>query len=94
MYDNKCFHVNYAAGFAKKLGCEFVIANIIGGNGLPTEVFVAFTEGQHVWLNELLASLSAQNLNKARDRARTLGAGTVLLESRTGSMAETLVEII
>jgi nucleotide-binding universal stress UspA family protein len=85
--------IDYAAGLAKKVGCELVIVNIIGGYGLPGEVLAQFTEGQHVWLNELLASLSAQTVTRARDRARGLGAGTILLESRSGAVAETIVEI-
>jgi nucleotide-binding universal stress UspA family protein len=85
--------LDYAANLAKKVGCELVIANIIGGYGLPSEVFVRVTEGQHAWLNELLASISAQTLTKARDRARGLGVGTVLLESRSGAVAKTIVEI-
>lgn len=85
--------LDYAASLAEKVGCELVIVNVIGGYGLPNEVFVRFTEGQHAWLNELLASISAETLTKARDRARGLGAGTIILELRAGSVAETIVEV-
>jgi nucleotide-binding universal stress UspA family protein len=85
--------LDYAANLAKKIGCEMVIVNIIGGYGLPSEIFVRFTEGQHAWLNELLASVSAQALARARDRARDRGVGTILLESRSGAVAETIAAV-
>ena len=85
--------IDFAANFAKKLDGELVIVNVIGGYGLPAEMLGRATEGQHVWLDEMLASLSAQALAKARDRARDLGVGVVLLESRAWNVAETIIEI-
>ena len=35
----------------------------------------------------------AQTLTLARDRARKAGVGTILLESRTGEAAQTIIEI-
>ena len=49
--------------------------------------------GQHIWLKELLESQSAQILTAARDRARKAGVSTILLESRTGEAAQTIIEI-
>jgi nucleotide-binding universal stress UspA family protein len=85
--------VDYAGQLAKIYGAELLIANVIGGYGLPGSVFRHFTHEQHVWLDELLASLSAELLNKARDRARSLGISTILLESRPGDVASTIVTI-
>jgi nucleotide-binding universal stress UspA family protein len=85
--------VKYAAHLAKTIGSELVIANVIGGYGMPTELLEKFAAGKDVWINESLAALSAQTLAVARDCARTLGVSTILLESRAGSVAETIVEI-
>jgi nucleotide-binding universal stress UspA family protein len=85
--------VDYAARRAKDDGAELLIVNVMGGYGLPDKVFVAFTHDQHIWLKELLASQSAQILTAARDRARKAGVGTILLESQTGDVAQTIIEI-
>ncbi len=85
--------VDYAAHRAKADGAELLIVNVIGGYGLPDKVFIAFTHDQHVWLKELLATQSAQILTAARDRARKAGIGTILLESQTGEVARTIIEI-
>ncbi len=85
--------VDYAARRAKDDGAELLIVNVIGGYGLPDKVFLAFTNDQHIWLKELLESQSAQILTAARDRARKAGVGTILLESRTGEAAQTIIEI-
>ncbi|MGB7102366.1 MAG: universal stress protein, partial [Xanthobacteraceae bacterium] len=78
--------IDYAARRAKDDSAELLIVNIIGGYGLPEKVFMAFTGDQHAWLKELLDSESTQTLMAARERARHDGAGTVLLESRTGGV--------
>lgn len=85
--------VDFAAQLAKTYSAELLIANIIGGYGLPDNVFGRFTPGQHAWLEELLASLSAEQLTKARDRARGLGVATVLIESRRGDVAPAILAI-
>ena len=85
--------VDYAARLAELSGADLLIANVIGGHSLPDRVFLAFTDPQQDWLKELLASDSAELLTKARDRARGAGATTVLLESRSGDVAPTIVEI-
>ena len=85
--------VDYAAKLAKDNAAELMIVNVIGGYGLPDQVFRAFTEGQHVWLDELLKSLSAEMLTHARDRARLAGATIIQLESRPGDVAQTLIDI-
>ena len=85
--------VDYSAHWAKADGAELLIVNVIGGYGLPDKVFMAFTHDQHIWLKEMLESQSAQALTTARDRARKAGVGTILLESRTGEVAQTIIEI-
>lgn len=85
--------VDYAARMAKAYGADLLIVNVIGGYGLPDKLFLSVTEGQHAWLDELLTSLSAETLTKARDRARRAGASAIQLESRKGDVAQTIIEI-
>ena len=85
--------VDYAARRAKADGAELLIVNVIGGYGLPEKVFIAFTNDQDIWLKELLASQSAATLTTARDRAREAGVSTIMLESRTGKVAQTIIDI-
>lgn len=85
--------VDYAAQMAQTYGAELLIVNVIGGYGLPGSVFRRVTPQQHVWLEELLASLSAESLARARERAHGVGVSTILLESRPGDVASTIVAI-
>ena len=85
--------VDYAARRAKADGAELLIVNVMGGYGLPDKVFLAFTNDQNVLLKELLASQSATTLTTARDRAREAGVSTIMLESRTGEVAQTIIDI-
>jgi nucleotide-binding universal stress UspA family protein len=83
--------VDYAARWAKDQDADLLIVNIIGG--LPDRLLRSFTHAQHAWLDELLQSLAAETLAKARDRARSLGVATILLESRTGEVSQTIIDI-
>ncbi len=85
--------VDYAARRAKADGAELLIVNVMGGYGLPEKVFMAFTNDQDIWLKELLASQSAATLTAARDRAREAGVSTIMLKSRTGKVAQTIIDI-
>jgi nucleotide-binding universal stress UspA family protein len=85
--------VDYAAQLAKNDGADLLIVNVVGGYGLPHRAFKALTNAQQAWLEELLQSMSAEVLTKARDRARSLGAAMIQLESRTGDVAQTIIEI-
>lgn len=85
--------VDYAAGLARDSGADLLIANVIGGFGLPDTVFRKFTRAEHAWLKDLLAAQSAAILTAARDRAFKDGAGTIRLESRQGEVAPALLEI-
>jgi nucleotide-binding universal stress UspA family protein len=85
--------IDYAARRAKTEGLDLVIVNVVGGYGLPDKAMRAFTRTQGAWLREELASLSAETLNKARDRARKLGVRAIRLESRTGEVAPTIIKV-
>jgi nucleotide-binding universal stress UspA family protein len=84
---------NTPRGLAKREEANLVIANIIGGYGLPDKAMLRLTQSEQAWLKEFLESLSAETLTKARERARLAGAPTVQLESRTGDVAKSLIEI-
>jgi len=85
--------IDYAAQWAKRVDAELLLVNIIGGYGLPDRLLEAFTQAQQVWLREMLESLSAETLTKARDRAHIDGVRTVLIESRSGDVAQSIIEI-
>lgn len=85
--------VDYAAHRAKDDKAELLIVNIIGGYGLPDQLVRTFTHAQHAWLDELLESMAAQILTKARDHARTIGVTMIHMESRTGEAAEAIIDV-
>lgn len=85
--------VDYAAARAKADAAELLIVNILGGYGIPDRVARAFTQAQEGWLNELLESLSAEILTKVRERALAAGAPAALIESRSGDVAPTIIQI-
>jgi nucleotide-binding universal stress UspA family protein len=85
--------VDYAAHVAKNNDADLLIVNVISGDGLPGNVFSQITDAQQAWLKELLESESAMLLTKARERARSVGVTMVQLESRTGDIAQTIIEI-
>jgi nucleotide-binding universal stress UspA family protein len=85
--------IDYAAARAKADGTELLIVNILGGYGIPDRVVRAFTQAQQGWLSELLESLSAEILTKARERALAAGAPAVLIESRSGDVAPTIIHV-
>jgi nucleotide-binding universal stress UspA family protein len=85
--------VDYAAGLAKREGADLLIANIVGGYGLPQKAMMQLTQSGQVWLKDLLESLSAETLTKARERARAAGADQIQLESRAGEVAQSVIDI-
>jgi nucleotide-binding universal stress UspA family protein len=85
--------VDYAARMAKTDGAELLIAHVIGGYDVPDNLFTQFTGAQKAWLQEQLESASKHILNSARERARNVGVATVFLESRSGDVAQTIIEI-
>jgi nucleotide-binding universal stress UspA family protein len=84
--------IDYAASQARDNGAELLIVNVMGGYGLPENVFMAFT-ADRAWLKELLESQSATILAAARERALKAGVHTVLLESRAGEIAQVIIDI-
>ena len=85
--------IDYAAHLAKDTNCDLLIVNVIGGDGLLGNLFSRITDAQQIWLKELFSSESAELLARARDRARSIGVGTIQLESRTGDVAQTIIDI-
>jgi len=85
--------VDHAADLARRTGAGLLIVNVIGGYGLPEEVFRRFTQSQTAWLQELLQAHSAELLKAARDRAIKAGASPVQIESRAGAVVATLADI-
>jgi len=84
--------IDTAVRLAKAFDANLLIVNIKGA-GFPESVFKHFTHAQAAWLDELLTSVSADILKKARAHARKLGATRIQLESRTGDVAQTIIEI-
>ena len=85
--------VDYAAKWAKTIGADLLIVSVSGGIGLPEKVFTSFTQSQQIWIKELFESLSAEILTAAQARARSAGLTAIQLESRTGDIAQTIIEI-
>lgn len=85
--------IDYGAHLAKSEGSELLLVNIIGGYGLPETIYSVLTRDQGAWFKELLESDSAKTLVSGRERALKAGAGTVTIESRTGEVAHTIIEI-
>jgi nucleotide-binding universal stress UspA family protein len=85
--------VDYAVSLAKREGADLLIANVIGGYGLPDGVFTRLIDASQASVKEMLDSISAETLTKARERARAAGADSIQLESRMGEVAETIIDI-
>ncbi len=85
--------VDYAAGLAKGSGATLLIVNVIGGYGLPGDIFRRFTQSETAWLDELLKASSADILTKARERARALSVASVEIHSLSGEVAEAINKI-
>ncbi len=85
--------VDYAAQLAKTENAELLIIHVTGGYGVPDNVFRQFTRAEQTWLREQLESVSNHILNAARARARATGVATIFLESRTGDVAETIIDV-
>jgi nucleotide-binding universal stress UspA family protein len=85
--------IDFAAQLAKTSSARLLIVNVTGAHSIPEAVLVKFSQAEHVWVRELLASLSSEILQKARDRARALGLTDIALESRSGDVAQTILEV-
>ncbi len=84
--------VAYAAHLAKNEKADLLIVNVIG-QAIPERIFERFTHAQQAWVKELLDAQSAEVLAKARDQVNTGSLGSVALESRSGDVAQTVLEI-
>jgi nucleotide-binding universal stress UspA family protein len=85
--------IDYAARQAKADGAKLIIANVIGGYGLPDKVVRAFTRANQAWLEEVLESHSGEILSRASKRAHKAGAVAVELLSRRGEVGQTVIDI-
>jgi nucleotide-binding universal stress UspA family protein len=85
--------IDYAAAWAQRVGAKLLIVNVIGGYGLPDKLLRAFTQAQQHWLEEMLTSLSAEALTKARERALAIGVAIVQLESCSGEVAPSVIKV-
>jgi nucleotide-binding universal stress UspA family protein len=85
--------VDYAAHVAKNDGADLFIVSVVGSEVILDNVFGRITNAQQTWFKEMLASESAEILTKARDRARTIGVSKIQIESRTGNLAQTIIEV-
>jgi nucleotide-binding universal stress UspA family protein len=85
--------VDYAAHMAKSYDADLLIVNVVGSDGLPGHIFNRISNAQEVWLKELFSSASAEVLTKARDRAQRIGGSKIQLTSRTGDIAQTIIDV-
>jgi nucleotide-binding universal stress UspA family protein len=85
--------LDHAVEEAKCHTSALLIVNVIGREGILDNIFMRATEGQQVWLEQMVDSLSAETLTKARNRAQAAGIATVHMESRTGEIAETIIAV-
>jgi nucleotide-binding universal stress UspA family protein len=84
--------VDFAAQLAKIYDARLFIINVVGGYGLPGGLLRQFSNADGAWLEEMLTSISAEILSSARDRARKIGAPTIVLESRRGNIAKAIID--
>lgn len=85
--------VDYAAQLAKESGARLLIVNAMAIHDVPQAVLDQFSRTQDAWLRDTLAAHSAEILQRARDRARTVGVKMVRLESRNGDAAQSILDI-
>jgi nucleotide-binding universal stress UspA family protein len=64
----------------------------MGGYGRPVELLRQFSNAEGAWPEEMLTSRSAEILTSARNRAHKIGAPTIVLESRSGNIAQAIIE--
>lgn len=69
--------VGFSTNLAKATGADLLIANVVGGYGLPGGVLVHLSQPRNAWLKELLTGHSAEVLTKARDWALRAGLARV-----------------
>lgn len=84
---------DFAVQLAKSMGTAIWIVNVTDDGGVSPAQLEAFSEVEHVSRREMVESLSAQMLAKARERAEETGTRDVHIESRTGNIAQTIIDI-
>jgi nucleotide-binding universal stress UspA family protein len=86
--------IGFAAGLAGKLGCELLVLNVIGGFDLPGGVLRELRGTQSAWFEDLLATNSAEILERAHDQVSALGVKGSILETRRGDVVSTVIEYV
>jgi len=84
--------VDFAARMALKYQATLLIINVTAGYALPGQILRQFTNASGVWLEETLTTLSAETLKSARERAHGLGVHNIVLESRSGNIAQAVLD--
>lgn len=85
--------VDFAGKLAADFRAELLIANVIGGYGLPGKLLRQLSQPQNSWLEEMFSSASADILRRARDRLQDRDGTKIKLESRSGDVAQSLLDI-
>jgi len=84
--------VDLAARTALEQQADLWIVNVLDQGRLSASHLDALARGESVPRDELLSSLSAQLLEKAKERAESLGVEEVYLEQRTGDPVDEIIE--
>ncbi len=85
--------VDFGAQLAKSLAVPLWIINVTDDFGPSSAQLQEFSRVEHLSRGEMIESLSAQLLAKAKERAEKLGARSVQIESRQGDVTQTIIEI-
>lgn len=84
--------LDFAIRLAKPFDAMLHLINVIGGYGLPTDVMRNLSGSQTSWFDDALAATSAEILHKAREAAAAAGVSSIVLESRRGEVAESILD--
>jgi nucleotide-binding universal stress UspA family protein len=90
---NSARAVDVAAGLARELGGSLKIVNIIGDDAPTPDALRELARQEHLPTREFLVVLSDQCLAAARARAELLGVSGVQIESKTGDIAMSIIDI-
>jgi nucleotide-binding universal stress UspA family protein len=82
----------FAIDLARQFGANLHLINVVGGYGLPTDMMRNLSGSQTSWFDDALAATSAEILHKAREQVAAAGLDGVVLESRRGEVAESILD--
>ncbi|WP_127900657.1 universal stress protein [Solirhodobacter olei] len=84
--------LDFAISLASQSGATLHLINVVGGYGLPSDVMRQLSTPGSAWFDDALAADSAEVLHQARARATAAGLGSVILESRHGDVAASILD--